>query len=257
MSNRQDASSSITPAGTPSDELDEIEREKIKERTQRGKYVITASGRLLCAGPVKYGYQYDREARSRVIDPETAPVVRQIFTWAGEDGCSIREIARRLNQRGIEPPFGQKKLRFRDGRVCVWGKTTVRRILCDEAYIGQTFVNCHKAVGKYRNGRQRLASIPREQWREMPRSLTPPIVTPQLFAAVQARLNSPANPADGTRNAKRAYLLRGFIFCAHCGWRMYSEAEKGGLRVYRCSSRNAKGTNDTPWSLIFVAITEP
>src|SRR4051794_15043185 len=50
----------------------EMEREKIKERTLRGKQMVLARGGLLCSGPVKYGYAYDREARCRIIDPEAA-----------------------------------------------------------------------------------------------------------------------------------------------------------------------------------------
>jgi site-specific DNA recombinase len=231
----------------------EMEREKIKERTLRGKQMVLASGRLLCSGPAKYGYAYDRQTRSRVIDPEAADVVRQIFRWAAEEGRSATSIARRLNRLGIRSPFAQKGLRFKDERVCAWGKTAVHRILRDETYLGMTLVNQHRSSGKYKNGRQRLEAIPRSEWRTMSEGLTPPIITPELFAAVQARLDSNSKRADATRNATRAYLLRGLIYCAKCGKRMYSNVENSGrlradgsrsvgVRTYRCSSRSSKST---------------
>ncbi len=53
---------------------------------------------------------------SEVIEEE-AKVVRQIFTWVGRDGCSLREVARRLQQQGL-------RTRGLPGR-CRWDSGTV------------------------------------------------------------------------------------------------------------------------------------
>jgi site-specific DNA recombinase len=73
----------------------------------------------------------------------------------------------------------------------------------------------------------------------MPQSTTPAIVTPEVWAAAQQRMAS--NTGEAGRNQKRAYLLRGLIWCGVCGNRMYSSPEKGGRRTYRCSSREKPG----------------
>ncbi len=89
-----------------------------------------------------HGYRYiDKhtgggEARFEVIEEE-AKVVRQIFTWVGRDGCSLREVARRLQQQGLRTEDRSLPLGLRDDRrhgaqlylqrACVFWQKTVRR----------------------------------------------------------------------------------------------------------------------------------
>ena len=56
-----------------------------------------------------YGYLKDpQDCHHLVVDPETAPVVRQIFTWVIER-VPINEIVRRLNAQGILTPSHERR----------------------------------------------------------------------------------------------------------------------------------------------------
>src|SRR5262249_17621805 len=57
----------------------EIEREKIAERTSRGKRQRALSGKPLLGSRPPYGYQWNADRSGYVCDPATAPIVRDIF----------------------------------------------------------------------------------------------------------------------------------------------------------------------------------
>src|SRR5215218_9185505 len=80
-----------------------IEREKIRERTIRGKRAKAEAGRVPSSGLDLYGYVKDRERGIRTIREDEAAVVRRIFREAAA-GRPIRDIARRLNADGIPAP---------------------------------------------------------------------------------------------------------------------------------------------------------
>lgn len=214
-----------------------LEREKIRERTQRGKMKVVESGKLLCSGPPKYGYTYDRDTRSRSLDPGAARWVLQAYRWVSEDGYSLRMVARALNSQGVKSPFAHNGLSFKDGRESRWGKSAVKRMLTDRTYTGVTLVMRNRSAGRYKNGRQKIASVAESDWKEMGSDLTPQIVPIELFDAVQSALKKRERSADTARNEKREYLVRGMIFCGKCGKRMYADTENRKSLVYRCSSR--------------------
>jgi DNA invertase Pin-like site-specific DNA recombinase len=65
------------------------------QNIKEGRYV---------GGRSPYGYlKSPDDCHKLMIDPETAPVVRQIFDWAAQ-GVNHIEIARRLNDTHITPP---------------------------------------------------------------------------------------------------------------------------------------------------------
>jgi site-specific DNA recombinase len=149
----------------------EYERAKILERSRRGKRHAAQVGNVnvLCGAP--YGYRYVSKhqgggsARYDIIEEE-ARVVRQIFSWIGQERLSIGEVCRRL-QRAAE--------HTRTGRT-QWDRSVVWGILKNPAYKGTA------AFGKTRTGplRPRLRAqrngslqprravsdyaVPREEW---------------------------------------------------------------------------------------------
>ena len=79
----------------------EVEREKIAERTMRGKAERARGGRIpQGTGKGCYGYTYNRSTGKREIVPEQAEVVRRIFREVLE-GVPIMTITERLNEDGI------------------------------------------------------------------------------------------------------------------------------------------------------------
>ena len=75
-----------------------------------------------------YGYTKDNHG-NLVIDEGKAKIVREIFEWH-EEGCSLREISRRLHQVGIVSPSGKEH----------WGAETLRKILNNEKYYGNVLL---------------------------------------------------------------------------------------------------------------------
>ncbi len=70
-----------------------------------------------------FGYEYQNGKLQ--INPEKAQIVKQIFSWY-VSGIGIEEIARRLNLNGV--------------REEIWRHGTIRCILTNEKYIGDTLM---------------------------------------------------------------------------------------------------------------------
>ena len=239
----------------------EVERLKIRERTVRGKYTRVRQGKIHSAGSELYGFTRDKELGVRLVNDPEAAVVREIYQWVN-GGLGIRGVIRKLNELGIPSPASGKRV-FRDGRKTTrWGKGAVRRILREPAYQGETIVWRWKSAGK---GTKVIQRPPAEHIR-MPDGITPAIVSPEAWQAVQVRLDK--NTGAEARNQKRPYLLRGRVYCLACGRRMRANIEKG-LRVYRCSSREtpegkcvgkrapAQEAETTVWQHVSEILTRP
>jgi len=119
----------------------EYERAKILERSRRGKRHAAQSGDVSVLSGAPYGYRYVRkadgggQARYEIVFDE-ARVVRQVFTWVGQERRSINAVCRRLQEAGE---------RTRSGKTS-WDRTTVWDMLKNPAYQGEA------AFGKTRVG---------------------------------------------------------------------------------------------------------
>jgi site-specific DNA recombinase len=101
----------------------EVEREKVKERSQRGIQARLAAGMPYGGGYCSYGYRWRDEAKSGYeIDPDTAPIVRRIFDMAGR-GMSLRSIGLQLEAKGIPSPRGRSTWAFNSVRTILGCET--------------------------------------------------------------------------------------------------------------------------------------
>lgn len=110
-------------------------------------------------------------------------------------GKSMLGITRSLNADKIPT--------FRKGRG--WGHSTVSKVLKDRHYIGE--------------------------WRGV--KYLPPVVSDETFNTVQRLLRQ-----NKTRKGQRpsvANILRGLIYCKHCGDYMTQQTLKGTFRYFRCT----------------------
>ncbi|MFT4040716.1 MAG: recombinase family protein, partial [Thermomicrobiales bacterium] len=223
---------------TPGEELleevtgyaDEVEREKIRERTMRGKRTMAEQGRVPASGLDLYGYVKDRKQGIRTIRDDEAATVRRIYEWCAE-GVPIREIARRLNAESIPAPGARVA-----GCSGKWWTSGLHRILRDETYKGDATAFRFKTAKLPKQRSRRAVLLPYEQRIKLPDGVTPAIVTPELWATVQARLAS--NTGAQTRNEREPRLLRGVVRCAVCGRPMIVEKCKQYV-YYRCGSRGS------------------
>src|SRR6266542_3975913 len=115
----------------------QLEREKIKDRTIRGKAARIASGKLpqgTGRTGTAYGYRYDRATGRRTVEPSEAVVITELFERCAT-GTSSYKLADWLNHSGILSPLGRK-----------WHPRTVLFILRNPIYMGVTYFNRRQRV---------------------------------------------------------------------------------------------------------------
>lgn len=212
----------------------EYEKTKIAERMRRGKLFKAKSGKIV-HGPAPFGYKYIPKTKDKegydIVDGYEANIVRQIFSWVGNEGLTLRKLIKRLEKEKISPRKGKKKY--------IWRTSTLSRLLRNEAYIGRAYYNKTVAVEPKRprnNERYRKvkkssrAYKPKEEW--IPISISK-IIKRSLFEKVQEQLKK--NSKFSKRNRKHSYLLAGLVYC-ECGSRMTGEPSSKH-RYYRCIDR--------------------
>ena len=219
-----------------------LEAAKIRERTMRGKRARAVAGRLPSGtGRRLYGYDYVKGKGIgegvRYVKEDEANWVRQMYAWLVDEGLTINGITRRLRGLGVPTPSGGQ----------FWIRQTVYRMLTNPAYVGKTYAFTKEYVEPKRrrnpNSKRKKTGVvlkPRDQWVEIPNA-TPAIIDEDVFEAAQTILKR--NKELASRNAKRPYLLSGYIFCARCGKRYqgYVKKWKDGdkrreQRYYRCGA---------------------
>jgi site-specific DNA recombinase len=218
-----------------------LEAEKIRERTMRGRRAKAKLGQIVSGSHARlYGYTYipvsQANGGKRIINENQAKWVREIFKWLTIERLSLHAITYRLRALNVPTFLGKG----------YWGKSSVRNIVTNIAYTGQTFAfTCTYSKPQHRinsDTKRKLTSIimkPREEWVEIP-GVTPPIIDTELFEAAQKQLR--LNSQRSVRNTKHHYLLHGHIHCRQCGhayWGYASIKNKGDrhyeTRYYRCS----------------------
>lgn len=193
----------------------QIEAEKIKERTLRGKRQKAKEGKIPHGGFARlYGCDYDRITKKRFINETEAYWVRQIFEWLVYGELSTNAITYRL--RELNAPT--KHSRY-------WNRSSVMGILKNPAYTGKTY------AFTFLQGTNRRK--PQNEWIEIP-GATPAIITEELFEAAQTQLQ--LNHKKSKRNTKQQYLLRGHLYCRQCGHAYCGHMDRT-IGYYRCPGK--------------------
>jgi site-specific DNA recombinase len=199
----------------------EFEREKIRERTGRGRKEKARRG-FFIASRAPFGYCFGPDGKLAVHEEE-ASVVRMMFRWLVDEQRSARSIVIELRRLGIRPQRG-----------AAWAKSSVTRILTSRLYFGEGYFNQREVIVNPRTGRKTLHRWrPREEWIAIP---VPAIVTSALFEAAQQQLARNRSVLVGRPN-RVPYLLRGLLRCGRCQ-RAWTAEMAHGRRTYRCSGRS-------------------
>jgi site-specific DNA recombinase len=205
----------------------EVEREKIVERTTRGKLERAKSGRIPQAfGRGCYGYIYNPATGQREIEPFQAEIVRRIFTRFTELR-SFDRVCTELIRDGITT--------FDGGR---WYPIGVRRVLENESYVGRLVYRRSrwiKARGRDGKLHRKQVERPAEDRVEIV-GASPQIVEEALWQRVQQILTDPERIRKSSTPA-RTYELRGRTKCGVCGASMVGQTLKVKGKpypYYRC-----------------------
>ena len=194
-----------------------------------------------------YGYLKDpNNCHKLIIDPETVPIVRQIFEWAYAK-AGINTIVKRLNDAGIMPPSHDKHKKGLITNENLMGKAkwqtfTVTQILSRDIYTGDM------VQGKSKTVNHKQVAVDKKDWITV-RDTHEAIVSREMFEAITAFREKVAT--DSIKREKRPYtenIFKGKIFCGCCGGSLHRQrAERRlGPDVYwlHCiaNSRIANGT---------------
>lgn len=215
----------------------QYEKEKIKERTQRGRLQKARQGRLpLAFRP--YGYEYDPATALLIPNPAEAGTVREIFRWLVEEGEGPNGIARRLNLLGIPARKG--------GR---WHRTVVRQILANPVYTGVFYAHRYDASGcslnRHRPPEERIrpALRPESEWVPV---AVPALVDPERWQAAQSVLAQARRLWAGRPRA--FYLLSGLLVCGRCGQPMSGcQGTDWGVRRRKYTCRKSSSAAPGEW----------
>lgn len=184
------------------------------KKVMTARKVLTEQGKFI-GSFAPYGYVKSPEDKHKLIpDPEAAEVVKRIFTLAAE-GKKYKEIARILNEAGVETCLDYQKSHGRgrkhgmEIKVHQWSATTVMDILYSEVYIG-TIVN-NRIAHNQRTGYKPKRRKPKE-WTVV-ENCHGPIVSRELYQAAHEKLDqkSQAKKVRSGNSPARLFL------CGCCG----------------------------------------
>ena len=191
----------------------------MREAASRGFWVTTFA---------PYGYkkvyvQDGVKKRPKLeLDPPADAVARRIFDMVLQ-GSSILDVTKALNAEGIPTSTGKH-----------WLKSTVHRILSNEAYTG-TLVWGAEAKDKADPVRVEKAF--------------PAIISKTQFRRVNRKLRSRAPKRSHPRRVGSSYLLSGLIKCKACNRALSGQdAKSGKFSYYVCQSvmKRGSGACDAP-----------
>jgi len=181
-----------------------------------------------------------REGKTKarlILDPTRAPVVLEIFTWRIHQHLGYRSIAKRLNQDldRYPPPNANVP----DATLGHWTDSAVADLLANPKYTGYMVWN-RRAKGKSTGNRRR----PPDQWVWSPQSTHPAIITLEQYtqaAQVAADHEGSRDGTDPNRHPRttHTYMLRSYLRCAHCGWRLCGRTINHHRVYYRCPAVEA------------------
>lgn len=193
-----------------------------------------------------YGYRKDPEnCHKLLIDPEAAEVVFQIFQWAYEH-VGLNDIARRLNEQGIQTPSHRKRA---TGEIThenlvgsgKWQTRTVAKILDSEVYTGDLVQGKTKIVDHQQVQADEDNLIIATNTHEA-------IISHEVFEAVKAYRRQVCEESKAHEvDPYTPNIFKGKVFCAHCGGSLHRQRNKRkkGPDVYRfhclTNSRTERG----------------
>lgn len=217
----------------------EIERERIKERTKRGRDAKAAKG--LFVGHVKDGYTTElvNGEKRIIIDTDRAEVIRKIFNYYVNDGYSCLQIRDILNANdipttnkyrylsgfrtgGYKETYKDKNNEIRFREETLWTDGLVSNILRDEWYIGIRRYHKDKRV-KGEKYDKFIGDIHHIE----------PIIDEEIWDKAQAKLKTHRVESE---HSTYPYLLTTLLYCGRCGRKMYGHTD-GYSNMYYCSSK--------------------
>ena len=179
---------------------------ELSEKIHRGQKENALKGKNN-GGGIPLGYALDKQTQKLVIDPETAPLVVEIFTRYA-DGETVRSMIEDFNARGLTTRKGKP-----------FSMSSFNAPLKNRKYIGEY--------------RYQDVVIP---------GGVPVIVPEELFCCVRQRMEKNKRAPAHTKTKESEFLLTTKLFCGKCERMMVGESGKShtGTMYYYYKCGNAK-----------------
>lgn len=185
-----------------------------------------------------YGYKKDENDNHKlVIDAEAAAVVKSIFDYCMQ-GYGIQQICYQLQQQNILPPTAYKQskgLAFQNPNAqkqhqknALWARTTIKRILTNEVYIGTLIQGREKKIS-YKS--KKVVTAPKNEWIVVEKNHEA-IISKEDFYNVQEilQLKRRFSPIPDKKN--KHYPLAGKVKCKDCGSTMIRRGSQNTKYYY-------------------------
>lgn len=211
--------------------INEIYLDDLRHKTHRGLEGKVADG--YHAGGRAFGYTtvFDGKGHTLAIDEHQAAIVRQIFTWFGQELWSVERIVYHLNETRVPAPRGK-----------LWAKSAVygspkqgTGILNNALYRGQYTWNRGQWVKDPDTGKRTRLQRPESEWMTSDRPELR-IVSDELWQAAYKRLHRYQAGGPRQRPGKPTYL-GGILRCGICGGPMNAV----DVRRYGCKNNKESG----------------
>jgi len=212
-----------------------IDAQYVKRQSLSGRKVqaLRCERKELSSKDTAYGYHWNKEAKTIVIEPSKAETVRYIFEEYVYRDRGTAEIQRSLAQSGVR-----------------LSQATIGHILQDERYIGRFYIN--KRTTKLGTGSQhsKRIALPKASWVLVAKPDLR-IVSDSLFELAQKiRTLRAQRYVEAGRSGRQSYFqgrhtYSGKIFCEDCGKPYHHDYadRKQTVPIYRIT-HNAGCKND-------------
>ncbi|MEG1241057.1 MAG: recombinase family protein [Oscillospiraceae bacterium] len=171
-------------------------------------------------------FGYLKNDRKLMIDEETAPMVRELFSLYATDRYSMKEIAKLFWEKGYRNHNGKKI-----------AHSTMAGIIANPKYKGYYVGNKVKVIDMFT---KKQKFLPPEEWvmfKDETGDIVPTLVDEELWDAANGVLKK---RSDDVKNRKgicnHANLLTGKLFCTDCG-----------TPYYRRDSVDRNGQKNSKW----------
>ena len=189
-------------------------KDVLKMKRQRGEYCACAP----------YGYMKHPQNKDVLIPNEdTAPIVRRIFERAAA-GDSCIKISTDLSADGIMPPMKYRAL-CRDNFTPegaarasdIWNHTTVKRILKNRVYLGDTVLGKTKKVSVKS---KKKVPVPKQDW-TITEGTHEPLVDADTFEKAQTNIGKASRDYRQYDHVRKS-IFGGIAVCSKCGYSLCS-----------------------------------
>ena len=203
-------------------------RQAFKAKASRGEFI---------GAQAPFGYKKnDKDKHVLIIDEETAPIVKRMFTLIAYHGYGFTKIAKLLSSEKIMTPSAyqaRNSNREYKKNPYDWNLGSVRAIINNETYLGK-LVSGKRSVMSFKN--KRVIKKDREDWIVVD-DMFPPIITQELWNDTHAKIGERKRDT----NSSFDNIFAGLIRCDKCGKVLGLSSNKKEKPYYICETYKKKG----------------